>query len=85
VARLDRDADKPASPEQRRRLQVGDAEPVRYRHVRLACGDHVLSEADNWYLPGRLAPDSLFESGSACRPHLTAAARDEPLGRQDEG
>ena len=29
--------------------------------------------------------DSLFESGSACRPHLTAAARDEPLGRQDEG
>ena len=57
VARLDRNADKPASPEQRRRLQVGDAEPVRYRHVRLACGDHVLSEADNWYVPGQLAPE----------------------------
>ena len=26
-----------------------------------------------------------LSSGSACRPHLTAAARDEPLGRQDEG
>src|SRR3954464_16016896 len=29
--------------------------------------------------------DSLFESGWACRPHLTAAAGEEPLGRQDEG
>jgi len=27
----------------------------------------------------------LFESGSACRPHLTGAARDEPLGRRYEG
>ena len=31
-------------------------EPVRYRRVRLACGVHVLSEADNWYVPGRLTP-----------------------------
>jgi hypothetical protein len=57
VARLDRGVDKPASAEQRRRLQVGDAEPVRYRHVRLTCGDHILSEADNWYVPGRLSPE----------------------------
>ncbi len=25
--------------------------------MRLACGAHVLSEADNWYLPARLTPD----------------------------
>lgn len=36
------------------RLAVADAGIVRYRRVRLACGDIVLSEADNWYVPGRL-------------------------------
>ena len=51
------EADKPISTEQRARLQIGPDEPVRYRHVRLACGDHVLSEADNWYVPGRLTPE----------------------------
>ena len=50
-------ASKPLSPEQRRRLGVGPDEPVRYRHVRLRCGGHVLSEADNWYLPSRLTPE----------------------------
>jgi len=28
----------------------------RYRRVRLRCGAVVLSEADNWYVPGRLTP-----------------------------
>ncbi len=50
-------AEKPATPEQRQLLGVGETEPVRYRHVRLACGGHVLSEADNWYVPGRLTPE----------------------------
>ncbi len=54
VAELDRAADKPASAEQRGRLRVGDDEPVAYRRVRLSCGGRVLSEADNWYVPGRL-------------------------------
>ena len=49
-----RGADKPVTDAQRRVLQVGADEPVRYRRVRLACGGHVLSEADNWYVPGRL-------------------------------
>jgi hypothetical protein len=48
--------DKPPSPEQRRDLGVGPTEPVRYRRVRLTCGAVVLSEADNWYVPGRLTP-----------------------------
>lgn len=38
------------------RLRAAAGEPVRHRRVRLACGTLVLSEADNWYLPGRLAP-----------------------------
>ena len=50
-------ADKPPGEEQRRLLAVGAGEPIRYRRVRLACGAHVLSEADNWYVPARLTPD----------------------------
>jgi chorismate-pyruvate lyase len=57
VAERVRGADKPASPEVRAALKVDVATPVAYRSVHLRCGDHVLSEADNWYVPGRLAPD----------------------------
>ncbi|MDP9009283.1 MAG: hypothetical protein M3N91_11375 [Pseudomonadota bacterium] len=49
--------DQPASLEQRRELSVTPTEPVRYRRVRLLCGSVVLSEADNWYVPGRLTPE----------------------------
>ena len=49
--------DKPVSPEQRQELHVTPAEPVRYRRVKLECGSVVLSEADNWYVPGRLTPE----------------------------
>ncbi len=49
--------DKLPSPTQRERLAVGPDEAVRYRRVRLTCGGHVLSEADNWYVPGRLTPE----------------------------
>jgi chorismate-pyruvate lyase len=48
---------KIASPEVRRLLRAGPREAVRYRGVKLACGDHVLSEADNWYRPGQLTPE----------------------------
>jgi hypothetical protein len=51
------DMDKPASPEQRQELGVTPTEPVRYRRVRLRCGTVVLSEADNWYVPGRLTQE----------------------------
>jgi chorismate-pyruvate lyase len=56
VADRVKDADKPATPEIRAALQVGATEPVRYRRVRLRCGAHILSEADNWYVPARLTP-----------------------------
>ena len=49
--------EKPIRPEQRAHLAVGPDEPIRYRRVRLACGSHVLSEADNWYVPSRLTPE----------------------------
>lgn len=42
------------SVEQRRLLGVGTTDPIRYRRVRLRCGDCVVSEADNWYVPARL-------------------------------
>ena len=56
-AELVHGADKPLDAAGRKRLGVGASEPVRYRHVRLTCGGHVLSEADNWYVPSRLTPD----------------------------
>jgi chorismate-pyruvate lyase len=49
-------ADQAATEQQRRELQVGAAQAIRYRRVRLMCGPIVLSEADNWYVPGRLTP-----------------------------
>jgi hypothetical protein len=48
------DVDKPATAEQRQLLRVSPSEPLGYRRVRLHCGVHVLSEADNWYVPSRL-------------------------------
>jgi chorismate-pyruvate lyase len=50
-------AGKPASAEVREALDVKPDEPLGYRRVRLKCGDHVLSEADNWYVPARLTPE----------------------------
>ncbi len=52
-----RGVDKPVTDEQRRVLQVGAGEVLRYRRVRLSCGTHVLSQADNWYVPGRLTAE----------------------------
>ena len=57
VAERVRDTMKPASPEVRAALDVKPDEKLGYRRVRLKCGDHVLSEADNWYVPARLTPE----------------------------
>lgn len=48
---------KAPSLEQLERLGVHEASEVRYRRVELRCGAHVLSEADNWYVPARLTPE----------------------------
>ena len=52
-----RDIDKVATAEQRELLGVSATESVKYRRVRLRCGERVLSEADNWYVPARLTPE----------------------------
>lgn len=54
VAERVRAVDKPLPESARDQLGIGPDESVRYRRVQLACGAHVLSEADNWYVPGRL-------------------------------
>jgi hypothetical protein len=47
----------PPSDETRSLLGAAPGEAIGYRRVRLMCGTHVLSEADNWYRPGVLTPD----------------------------
>ncbi|MEW9625729.1 hypothetical protein [Rhodanobacter geophilus] len=54
VAHRVQGADKPLPPDGRALLGIGPREPVRYRRVQLACGNTVLSDADNWYVPSRL-------------------------------
>ena len=50
--------DRPAEPfELRETLAIGAAVTLGFRHVRLACGDTVLSEAYNWYVPARLTAE----------------------------
>lgn len=54
VAHRVQGADKPLPDGFRAKLGIGADEPVRYRRVQLVCGDRVLSDADNWYVPSRL-------------------------------
>lgn len=65
IARRITGADHAPSPETRRRLKAEHGETIRYRHVQLVCGTHVLSEADNWYVPARLPAEAntLLETG----------------------
>lgn len=49
-----RGVQKPLPAAERARLDIGPDEPVLYRRVDLTCGGHVLSRADNWYVPSRL-------------------------------
>jgi chorismate-pyruvate lyase len=52
-------------------LGVRDAAEVQYRRVELRCGAHVLSVADNWYVPARLTPEM----------NAMLTATDTPFGR----
>ena len=58
-------------PKIRELLQAAPEEALGYRHVRLTCGDIVLSEAHNWYVPGRLTPEM----------NSTLEASNMPFGR----
>ena len=63
--------DKPAPSDVLRELRLTSPFEVRYRRVRLKCGAHVLSEADNWYAPARLTPEM----------NRVLDTSDEPFGR----
>lgn len=64
VARRIQGEERPLLPEQMQRLEVTNPEQVKYRKVQLFCGEQLLSEADNWYVPGRLtaAMNELLET-----------------------
>lgn len=75
----DRSMDRKADGRIRRLLRVGSGEPVRYRRVRLSCGDHVLSDADNWYVPVRLTAEMNRTLDGTDTPFGTVV---KPLGFQ---
>jgi len=64
--------DIPASDETRALLKVSADEPIRYRRVKLMCGTHLLSEADNWYVPARLTPQMNAQLDTSNTPFGTA-------------
>jgi hypothetical protein len=70
-----------ADAEQRQRLRADSGEEVRYRRVRLRCGEHVLSEAENWYLPSRLTDDMNFTLDTTDIPFGRVVAPLEPYRR----
>ncbi|CAA2107806.1 hypothetical protein MBUL_04347 [Methylobacterium bullatum] len=57
VARRVAGPDRRPTAVQSERLKLLSGEAVRYRHVRLSCGAHILSEAENWYVPARLTDE----------------------------
>ncbi|MDB5708852.1 MAG: hypothetical protein JWL96_922 [Sphingomonas bacterium] len=63
-----------ATAAQRRELQVDAREPLGYRRVRLGCAGHVLSEAQNWYVPSRLTPEMNATLDTSDTPFGTVVA-----------
>src|SRR5580700_5664279 len=57
VAELVKGVSKDPTAEQRQRLHVTSQIEVKYRRVQLRCGNRILSEADNWYVPARLTAE----------------------------
>ncbi len=84
VARRVPGAEKVLSEETRRRLRLGDDETVKYRRVQLTCGRHVLSEADNWYVPSRLADEINRTLETTQTPFGKAVAALRPFRRTIE-
>jgi chorismate-pyruvate lyase len=80
-AQLTRDVEKPVTAEQRQRLEIGEREPVKFRHVELKCGDRTLSEADNWYVPSRLTAEMNTVLDTTDTPFGRAVAALKPFRR----
>ena len=78
VAHAIRGGNAPPTAEQRRRLEVTDREEVKHRRVELQCGTHVLSQADNWYVPSRLTTEMNRLLNATDTPFGRAVATLEP-------
>lgn len=78
---LDRTRSVEASAELRARLGVGAEEPLVYRHVKLQCGDRVLSVAENWFVPARLDPETVRLLGETDIPFGAAIQGRSPSRR----
>jgi chorismate-pyruvate lyase len=74
VAERVTDVLKPATADVRAALDVKPDEPLGYRRVKLKCGERVLSEADNWYVPTRLSPEMNKVLGTTDTPFGKAVA-----------
>jgi hypothetical protein len=81
IATLVQGVNKAPSPAQRQRLQVGPAEPIKYRRVQLSCGGLVLSEADNWYVPARLTAEMNRQLETSDTPFGKAVLALKPFRR----
>jgi hypothetical protein len=81
VAHVVSGASKTPSSEQLQRLDVTRPRDVMYRRVRLQCGSHVLSEADNWYVPARLTAEMNRVLETTDTPFGKAVAPLEPYRR----
>jgi chorismate-pyruvate lyase len=79
LARRAHAARKVVPEEIRARLSVDADEPIGYRHVQLVCGGHVLSEADNWYVPSRLSAEMNHQLDTTDEPFGKVV---KPLGFQ---
>lgn len=84
VARRVQGAEQAPSAETRKRLGVEPGEAVRYRRVALTCGGRVLSEADNWYVPGRLTEEMNRALDTTDTPFGKAVAPLQPFRRTIE-
>ncbi len=73
-ARLVKGTDAAPPPELRTTLGIGPDEPIGYRHVQLVCGETVLSQAHNWFVPARLTAAMNRELAETDRPFGQVAA-----------
>jgi len=62
-------------------LGVKSQEQLGNRHVRLTCGNRLLSQAQNWYVPARLTPEMNTLLADTTTPFGKVAA---PLGFKRE-
>jgi chorismate-pyruvate lyase len=84
VAMRNAGPDREPGEETRKRLALAPGEPVKYRRVALSCGGHVLSEADNWYVPGRLTSEMNRALETTDTPFGKAVAPLQPFRRTIE-